>query len=399
MRKRLIRVFVLAAVILGLAVVATELLLRVFPEARPSYVQQRIDALYAGDADDPGWSVPDDELGFVGKPLRHDVIETIDFTFTAESDEYGFANAGPWPERADIVFLGDSLLTGSGVGIDGQVTNLVAKRLPDYSVINLALSGASPQHLLRIFRRFGTQLHPKLVIAGLYVVSDVDNAKHFDAWERAGRQWGYNEFRRNHYLETRAKILGNDDRATDTGTEGTADRAEPVWRAQLRRAINATAVGTEFLYLLEPWRKGLLHEVEWHDGSKVFLFKRFQKRLVQGVGDDYPSISEIFFDPLRELRRAVEATGGTFVVVLIPSKEEIFTTRGNVDMLRLAREVRQHLDEFGMPVLDLYPPIAEVARTTAPFYPHDIHLNEAGNVAAANAIVDWINRGGLSRSP
>jgi len=399
MRKRLIRMFLVAGVIVGLAVVGTELMLRVFPEALPSYSQQRIDALYTGNPDDPGWSVPDDELGFVGRRLRHDFIETIDFSFTAETDEYGFSNAGSWPESADIVFLGDSLLTGSGVGINGQVTTLVAKRSPDYSIINLALPGASPQHLLRIFRRFGTQLDPKLVIACLYVVSDVDNAKHFDAWERAGRQWGYNEFRRNHYLETRAKILGHDDRATDIGTQDTADRAEPAWKAQIRRAINATAIGTELLYLLEPWRKGLLHEVEWSDGSKVFLFKRFQNRLAKGIGDGYPSSLEIFFGPLRELRTAVESTGGTFVVVLIPSKEEIFRTRDNVDMLRLVTEVRQHLDELGMWVLDLYPTIAEVGRTTAPFFPHDIHLNETGNATAANAIADWIDRGSLLQSP
>ncbi len=118
-----------------------------------------------------------------------------------------------------------------------------------------------------------------------------------------------------------------------------------------------------------------------------------------GIGDEYPSSLEIFFDPLRELRTAVESTGGTFAVVLIPSKEEIFTTRGIVNVLKLITEVRQQLDQLGMPVLDLYAPIAEVGRTTAPFYPHDIHLNEAGNVAAANAIVDWIYQGSLLQSP
>src|SRR3970040_816060 len=103
---------------------------------RPGFIKPLVMAssIYTGDADSPVWSVPDDEIGFLGRPLRHAAIETIDYSYTSESDEYGFANAGPWPERADIVFLGDSLLTGAGV------------------------------------------------VACLYVASDVDNAKHFDAW-------------------------------------------------------------------------------------------------------------------------------------------------------------------------------------------------------------------------
>jgi lysophospholipase L1-like esterase len=394
MRPGFIKPLVMASSIAALAVVVTELSLRALPDFRPSYAQARIAALYTGNADSPGWSVPDDELGFLGKPLRHAAIETIDYSYTSESDEYGFANKGPWPERADVVFLGDSLLTGAGVGIAGQFTTLVAEQLPGYAVINLGLPGAAPEHQLRIFRRFGARLRPKLVVACLYVASDVDNAKHFDAWQKAGRQWSYDEFRARHYPETLASILGNERRAAATSEEDDTAGAGQGPRVLMRRAINATAVGRELLYLLEPWRKGLLHEAAWPDGSRIFLYTRFQRRLTGGIGNDYPAAAEVFFAPLIELSATVEAAGGAFVVALIPSKEELFAAPGNDQTLRIVMEVRQRLDALGMPVLDLYPAVAGAARTTAPFFAHDIHLNEAGNAAAANAIVEWIDRAG-----
>jgi hypothetical protein len=395
MRKRIVRTLVLLGAIVGVAMLVLESSMRFYPEARPSHAQQRIETLYTGDGTPAGRSVPDDWLGFLGKPLQRECIETIDFAYTKVTDEFGFANAGPWPDQVDIVFLGDSLLSGAGVGIDRQFTTVVGNQLPESSVINLSLPGASPEHQLRIFRRFATELNPRIVIACLYVASDIDNAKHFDLWERTGRKWSYEEFRTKHYVDTLAVMNGREDRETygiDAGKAGI--KTDPGWRKALRAAVNSMVIGKELVYFLDPWRKGVLHDVRSSDGSRVYLYRRFQQRLAKGIGDDYPMITGIFFDPLIELRAAVESAGGVFQVVLIPSKEEIFRADSNIDALRLVEEVRQTLEDLEMPVLDLYPVIDDVAQTTAPFFPHDIHLNAAGNAAAADAIVDWLNRSG-----
>jgi hypothetical protein len=53
---------------------------------------------------------PDAEVGFLAPPNQHDVVQTVDFTFIRDTDSKGFPNKDPWPERASIVFLGDSLV-------------------------------------------------------------------------------------------------------------------------------------------------------------------------------------------------------------------------------------------------------------------------------------------------
>jgi hypothetical protein len=388
MRNPIIRILVGVGIAAAVVLFVLEVSLRLFPEMRPSYAQDRIESLYKIDPDvEPFW-VEDDEFGYLVKPFRNDEIVTIDFAYTRQTDQFGFSNA-KWPDSADVVIMGDSLLNGIGVGLEQQFTAVVEKSIPGASVLNLSLSGASPEHLLRFYRKFAAQTQPRIVFAVLYVASDVDNAKHFDVWNKAGRQWGYNEFRANHYLEALASLNGDADSPVNKA-EASERENDSTARKLARMMINATVLGRELLYLTEPMRKGIIHDVSWPDGTEVFLYSRFQNRLRIGIGDDYPSLLDIFFGPLDELRRVVEQDGATFVVALIPSKEEIFHHADDVGHLRLVNEVGEHLDKLGMEVLDLYPPIRQVSESTAPFYPHDIHYNEAGNEAIGAAIAEWI---------
>lgn len=378
-------------------VVVGEVILRVMPELRPSASQERIESIYKIDSNAEPWWVHDDELGFLERPFRNDEIVTLDFSYVRKTDEHGFANREEWPDDVDIVFLGDSLLSGVGVGIEGQLTTLVSEQLSGASVINLALPGSSPEHLYGIYERFGAKLSPELVIACLYVASDVDNAKHFDAWNKIGRQWPYEEFRASHYVESLPRIRSNQGATPVNEAHGQASRDETGLRAWVKSFVNASVLGSEILYISEPYRKGRIHAVDWSDGSKIYLYRRFQNRLEDGLGSDYPSIGQIFFEPLDRLRGAVESSGASFVVALIPSKEEIFAHPDESGNLRLVEEVREKLDELDIRTLDLYPAIRQAARSTAPYYPHDIHLNEAGNEATAREIAGWIEKSGLLR--
>lgn len=397
MRKKIIRYFIVLGGFGLLTAFVGEVLLRTFPELRPSSSQHRIESLYKIDLNAESWWIHDDELGFLERPLRDEKIVTRDYSYTRKTDEHGFANARDWPEDVDIVFLGDSLLSGVGVGIEGQFTSLVSERLSGVSVINLGLPGSSPEHLLGIYERFGKLRNPEVVIACLYVASDVDNAKHFDAWKRTGKQWPYEEFRANRFVDSLKQIRG--DHAPGPGKKEDDERKTPESsvRSWLKSVVNASELGTELLYISEPVRKNRIHSVDWPDGSEIYLYRRFQNRLENGIGSDYPSIEQIFFEPLTRLRDVVESSGSAFVVALIPSKEEIFAHPDEPGNLRLVDEVRAKLDDLGMETLDLYPTIRRVGEDTAPYYPHDIHLSEAGNRAVAEDIAGWIRSSGVLR--
>jgi hypothetical protein len=113
------------------------------------------------------------------------------FAFTYTTDEHGFRNRSPWPERADIVVLGDSMAFGYGVEDDQAWPTLLEENLPDSRVINLGLIGAAPQQYFRIYKTFGQALQPSLVLFCLFPGNDVTDAGLFNRWVKAGSQGNY----------------------------------------------------------------------------------------------------------------------------------------------------------------------------------------------------------------
>ena len=111
---------------------------------------------------------PDPELGATLAPSRRDRVQTLDFTYTLQTDHAGFPNPEPWPSRVDVAVLGDSLLDGPGVGMEGQFTTLLQQRLGDRTVWNFALPGGGTGHDYLIYRRYAEPLQPKLVVAVLW---------------------------------------------------------------------------------------------------------------------------------------------------------------------------------------------------------------------------------------
>ena len=95
------------------------------------------------------------------------------FAFNFSTDSYGFRNSSPWPRRADIVVLGDSMAFSYGVEDNEAWPNLLAEQLPGSRIINLGLIGAAPQQYFRIYETFGQTLEPALVLFCLFPGNDV----------------------------------------------------------------------------------------------------------------------------------------------------------------------------------------------------------------------------------
>ena len=244
--------------------IAGEVLLRVVPGIAPaahdpSEIAQQIKAqsmlgktTYA----------PHPELGALLAPSLHEAIETLDFTYTLRTDHAGFPNAEPWPDHVDVAVLGNSLLIGPGVGMEGQFTTLLQHRLNGRTVLNLGLPGGGTEHEYLAYRRYVAPLRPELVIAVVGVAWDIDNTLHFARWQAEPPGTDFTEFRFE-FGETH----------------------QTSWEVMKRYIARSRLVRAGY-GSIKPLFNGtpLLEQVTFANGDTTFLSARAQRRLAQRHG-------------------------------------------------------------------------------------------------------------------
>ena len=179
----------LVAASVAFALATAEACLRVFPQLMPEEFQLR---RHWQDTSGP---VPQGNpyLGYVFPSDYEGRVEDHNgsFAFNFSTDSYGFRNSSPWPRRADIVVLGDSMAFSYGVEDNEAWPNILAEQLPGSRIINLGLIGAAPQQYFRIYETFGQSLEPALVVFCLFPGNDVNDAGRFERWESAGSKGNY----------------------------------------------------------------------------------------------------------------------------------------------------------------------------------------------------------------
>jgi hypothetical protein len=313
--------------------------------------------------------LPDDELGFSMPPNQHEVIRTRDYAFLAETDFNGYPNRDPWPADPTLVFLGDSFLIGAGVGLDNSFTGLLARMLPTESIVNLGLAGAGPERQARIYRRFGGGWRPSIVVSCLFLASDIENDVHFLSWLREGRRTEYNKFRLD--LAREARYRGVVQRVLDKS-----------WLLNFGQQVARRVTGDEHV---EP-------RYRFADGTEILFERHAQEFATAQAAADDARIAP-FLASVRQLQQiVVETSGAPLLLMLIPSKEELFGTANSATRVNLAARIKDRLILLNMPVLDLYPPIQRGGAVRTPYFSHDIHLNAFGNRIVADAFARWFER-------
>lgn len=316
-------------------------------------------------------SVPDADVGFLPRPNQALRVRTDDFDYLLRTDSRGFTNIETEPAEADIVILGDSLVEGEGVDLESGFASLVAKQLNGAKVVNLAVTAAGPERQYRVYRRFGRPLRPRLVIAGLYPASDLDNDETFNAWLREGEGSHYEEFRRR-------------------GPTASAPRSR---KTTLRRWLQRES----WLYgnVYERLRRITGHsrppqEAYRFPGGEEVLFdsKALAFALHRGDGST-PRVAAAVQSTAR-LRAAVEQDGARLVVMLIPSKEELFASGAAPSGPPEVVELRRRLAESDIEVLDLYPSLRIAGTRAAPYFRRNIHLSRFGHEMVANEINSYL---------
>ena len=351
------------AVCVPLSVGLGELVVRLFPALMPVHKQFMEIAVHS-----PYRAVvSDDDVGFLRPPNLRRVVETRDFTDVDETDGKGFPNVEPWPERPAMVFLGDSMVMGTGVGVWASFPRLIAGMM-DTTEVNLALPGAGPERQFAVYRKFGMGLRPRHVITCVYLTSDFKNDRHFASWIREGKPTNYNEFRPGPAAPKSTSFISS-----------LQQSAEKSWLFMLGRD------------LIMRWLPGYIPDrYRFDDGSQILL-DRNTIAFAMAAPED-ASIGELLVS-VDKIRKLVVQGASTLSVVLLPSREELFGMPAGVTAGDLVLRTRQRLQEAGFSVLDLYPALRRAGQTRSPYFRTDGHFNEYGHRVVAETFVSWFRRG------
>jgi hypothetical protein len=345
-------------------------------------------------------------------------------------DENGWRNASV-PEHVDWLFLGDSMAYGTGVSRESAFPYVVGD-ISGRQTYNLSLGGFGPAERLHMYRRYGRELSPELVVLDITLANDLHDltAVRNDRWDGLG-------------IDTASVIVDQDDptnvRATFQEFLSIATVApgfnERLFRGVRQRINQYSAIGRAFVD--PPGRPR--RAPEWFESANVLAAEKAQALApeLQWVGRDPPyliysdELVSTVFTPTRRLipvaltfptiRAAVdvtneiistlaaevEADGGELVLAYIPTKEEVFfdyllgrdveLSQSYLDLISnteiIKRELTNFVNQLGLCILDTTPALSQAADQGVQIYFHD---NDGHPAVPGHAVIGEYLATGLS---
>jgi lysophospholipase L1-like esterase len=344
---------------IGVSIALGEGLLRLIPGLLPLELRQQLQS----SPEDYGSSHPyHPYIGWLARPNNHDIISGRDFSAAFQTDGYGFRNAWPWPERADIVVVGDSFVFGYGVEDTEAWPALLAQALPQTRLINLGLVGASPQQYLRVYETFGASLQPKVIIVGLLLINDFSGAAEFAQWVSSHTT--------EHILVWRNQRI-------------TLTLSDPV------ASIKSVLRRYSYVYNLvrNTYRAWSTINLELTDGGRLQLVPEQFGDAVD-MGQPERREFQLVLQALVDLQALARQQGASVLVVFQPSKEEVYLPLLGKPVADLSAPLRVALDAHGIAYLDLTAAFEQCARAgNRLFFEVDGHANKQGNQLIAQAVL------------
>ena len=329
-------------------------------------------------------------IGHLHTPNNTLIIAGRDFRATNHTDGYGFHNAWPWPEKAEIVALGDSLTFGYGVEDAQAWPALVAKALPHNRLINLGLIGAGPQQYLRVYETFGVRLHPKLLLVGFFVGNDFSNDDTFDRWLKSGAQGNYMVWR--DFGKPRSTSLSLEQPISNLVIS-------LLWRCHLLASKSRLYNWLHYVRrYLKGWRpaEGIRTTFQAPDGTRIELDRGgFTANTEDAQPGNRPF--ELVIETLQHLHSKARANGTSDLIILQPTKEEVYLPllgEAGPDP-DIGSALRGKLGERGIPYLDLLPEFRNrAAKGEVLFFETDDHPNARGYALIAELVLAYLKNNG-----
>lgn len=353
-------------------VVLGELTLRAFPQLLTEEAALRVHwAAILKDERERGTKmvVADPEIGFLYRPNTTSTIDRGDIHFTFTTDDHGFRNNSPWPPKVGIVVLGDSMVFGYGLKRDQSWTSLVAKALPDTSILNLGMTGAAPQQYLHIYQRFGVPEHPRLVILMLFTGNDVQDAQVFQTWADSPRKDSFIDWRMN----------GGED-------EGSTFSLRSILSHSYLFAVLREAVKD----IRNPDFAG--ETLSFKGGGKLELAPGIAERLAKAL-DPSNRYFRLTVDTVAKVRDIAREQGSGFLVLLMPTKEHVYLPLAHKPVPPETEPFANAFGKLGISYLDLTEPLRAAASTEGSkplYFDIDGHPNAQGSKVIAEAVTAYL---------
>jgi lysophospholipase L1-like esterase len=281
----------------------------------------------------------------------------------ARFDAWGFRNATPWPERVDILTVGDSFTYSFSVQDEQAWPALLARALAPHRVLNLGLVGAAPQQYLRVYETFGAPLSPKVLLVGLFLGNDLTDALEFEAWWSAKSPQSFMDF-----LLKKGR----------TGANGWLQESYVYMLLKDLRAFYKTGpvLGAKTVRLT--------------DGSQLYLVpKQLARREAVGA-PGHPAFA-LVLQTLEHLCTLATQQQTHCLVLIFPDKEQVYLPLFGEAAVHLAAPLLLELAKRGIAYLDFGPYFRQrAAAGEALFWEVDVHPNERGYALIAQVVLTYL---------
>ena len=348
----------------GLTLVFAEGFFHLFPSLLPIKVRQVFG----------NKGVAHSEIGNLPGPFTTGVIVTRDFEMPYQLDQNGFHNEAGWPEHADIIAIGDSLVFGYGVELQSAWPQNVAARTGQ-SVLNLGLIGASPQQYQKVYEIFARPRKPKLLVVGFFGRNDFWDADLYSNWERSGYRGNYLLWRG--FGRPTAEELGN-----------------PIYRTKffIRKNSYIAALAKFGHDALFPKKTDDPQVASTMDGSPMWLSQHDFSSKTRLSADDNV-VFDLVVEQIRRINESCLVDGTRIVVLLQPGKEEVYRPADDQEYLDSTVAFRKSLEELGIDYINASLAFREQAELGhILFFPTDGHPNAEGYRLLADLVSNYVQQ-------
>ena len=328
--------------------------------------------------------------------VRDDVLGIKLPPHASGHDAWGFRNPSV-PTRADVVALGDSHTYGNSA-VMADAWPMVLGRLLDEPVYSLGMGGYGPNQYYHLFREKALTLHPKVVVCGLYMGDDFDNAYRMSY---GMSHWAY---LRTHQTETIDSDIWETRDATSLQkrVRNWLSSHSIVYRIVIHGALSGLKSKVQIQDASAPNDTKAVLKVDDPEIEEVFS----PIHLLKGLEQSETSVQEgmrITFTLLDEMHQTCVSNNTQFVLLIIPTKESVFarhllassslnlsnTIEQVIRNEGLARQsVVAFLREKDIPYVDALPALRERVGKEKLYTPgaSDMHPNGNGYRVIAEAV-------------